>query len=97
MSVTISELKSRLSHYLRRVRMGETILIRDRDRVIARIEPAGGSEAARDDDASWLDELERRGLVRRASGTLPRDWLASRPTLHADLIDSLLRDREEGR
>ena len=97
MSVTISELKSRLSHYLRRVRMGETILIRDRDRVIARIEPAGGSEAVKDDDASWLDELERRGLVRRASGKLPEDWLSSRPPLKADLIDALLRDREEGR
>lgn len=97
MSVTISELKSHLSHYLRRVRMGETIVIRDRDRVIARIEPAGGGASAGSEDATWLDDVERRGVVRRASGSLPKEWLAARPRVDADVVDALLKEREEGR
>ena len=36
--VKIAELKNRLSYYLRRVQRGESILVCDRDRVIARIE-----------------------------------------------------------
>ena len=48
-AVNVAELKNRLSHYLRIVRGGEPILVRDRDRVIARLEPAGGQEAAADD------------------------------------------------
>ncbi|MDQ3517789.1 MAG: type II toxin-antitoxin system prevent-host-death family antitoxin [Gemmatimonadota bacterium] len=34
----ISELKNRLSHYLRLVRQGHSVLIHDRDRAIVRIE-----------------------------------------------------------
>ena len=38
-SVNIAELKDRLSLYLSRVKAGEEIVIRDRDRAIARIVP----------------------------------------------------------
>ena len=44
----ISELKNRLSYYLRFVRRGQPILVCDRDRVIARIEPVW--EAVSDGD-----------------------------------------------
>ena len=37
-TVKIADLKNRLSYYLRRVRRGESILVCDRDQVIARIE-----------------------------------------------------------
>jgi antitoxin (DNA-binding transcriptional repressor) of toxin-antitoxin stability system len=93
----ISELKNRLSHYLGRVRRGESILVLDRDRVIARIEPAGRSSSKPTDDSRWLDELESRGVVRRGSGRLPRGWLAQRPKVKADLVRALLEEREEGR
>jgi antitoxin (DNA-binding transcriptional repressor) of toxin-antitoxin stability system len=93
----ISELKNRLSHYLGRVRRGESILVLDRDRVIARIEPAGRSSAEATPDSRWLDDLERRGVVRRARGPLPRRWLARRPKLKADLVRALLDERAEGR
>ena len=73
--------KSRLSEYLRRVRAGEVLLACDRDQVVARIEPAGGMGAGAGDDARWLSELERRGTIRRASASLPRSWLARRPTV----------------
>lgn len=95
--MTISELKSRLSHYLRRVRAGETIVVRDRNTVIARIEPAGDATAFSDDEGRWLAELERRGVVRRASARLGEDWLARRPSAAADVVAALLEEREEGR
>jgi antitoxin (DNA-binding transcriptional repressor) of toxin-antitoxin stability system len=45
--VKIAELKIRLSlsYYLHRVQRGESILVADRDRVIARIERVWGREA----------------------------------------------------
>jgi len=40
-TVSIRELKSRLSHYLRQVKGGATLLITERGRPIGRIVPAG--------------------------------------------------------
>src|SRR6184192_1533518 len=93
-TVNIAELKNRLSHYLRRVQRGESILVCDRDRVIARIERAGVQAPLDEDDAAWL---ERRGAVRRGTGRLSRKWLARRPRVKADVVAALLEDREEGR
>lgn len=96
-TVKISELKNRLSHYLRQVRRGESVLVCDRDQVIARIEPAGGSTPSATEDTHWLDELERRGTIRRASVKLPRGWLTRRPKVTADVVAALLDERSEGR
>jgi antitoxin (DNA-binding transcriptional repressor) of toxin-antitoxin stability system len=93
--VTISELKNNLSRYLKRVRRGGVVLVRDRDEVIARIEAAGGSSAG--DDASWLDALERRGTIRRGRGTVRPDWRAARPRVGVDVVAALLAERDEGR
>lgn len=93
----IAELKNRLSHYPRRVQRGETVLVCDRDRMIARIERTGPTERVVDDDAAWLDRLERRGVIRRGSGTLSRKWLASAPRVNADVVGAVLRERDEGR
>ena len=97
MTVTISELKSRLSYYLRRVRSGETIVVCDRDTVIARIEPAGGAAGPADDDARWLADLERRGVLRRATGTLDAGWHGRRPSVGVDVVEALLDERRNGR
>ena len=96
-AVNVAELKNRLSHYLRIVRGGEPILVRDRDRVIARLEPAGGQEAAADDEGRRLAALEARGIVRRGGGRLTRLLLARRPKVKADVLGALLREREETR
>lgn len=95
--VKVSVLKNRLSHYLRLVRRGETVLVSDRDQVIARIEPAGDLASTGADDAGWLDDLERRGIVRRGVGKLPRSWLGRRPAVAADLVGALLEERRDGR
>jgi antitoxin (DNA-binding transcriptional repressor) of toxin-antitoxin stability system len=96
-AVKIAELKNRLSYYLRLVRRGESILVCDRDQVIARIEPAGKSLPTAANDAQWFDELERRGTLRRATGKLPRGWLTHRPKLEGDLVGTLLDERADGR
>jgi prevent-host-death family protein len=96
-AVNVAELKNRLSHYLRMVRRGEPILVRDRDRVIARIEPAGDQARAAGDEAAQLTELEARGVIRRGRGRITPDLLARRPKVRADVVATLLREREEGR
>ena len=59
-TVNIAELKNNLSHYLRRVREGNEITIKDRNRVIARIVPALPS----DDYEQELLELAAQGKVK---------------------------------
>jgi antitoxin (DNA-binding transcriptional repressor) of toxin-antitoxin stability system len=95
-SVNIAELKNRLSHYLRLVRRGESILVRDRDAVIARIEPAGGIGAGEGDEER-LASLEQRGVLRRARVRWSRKILSRRPRIDADVVDAILREREESR
>jgi antitoxin (DNA-binding transcriptional repressor) of toxin-antitoxin stability system len=97
-AVNIAELKNRLSHYLRAVRRGESVLVRDRDRVIARIDPAGrGSAAPQGAEADRLADLEARGIIRRGKGPITRELLARRPKVKADVVGALLSEREEGR
>lgn len=95
-AVNVAELKNRLSHYLRLVRRGEAILVRDREQVIARIEPAGESGEA-GSDAERLAMLERRGVLRRARGRLEPALLARRPRVRVDVVAALLAEREETR
>lgn len=94
--VNIAELKNRLSYYLRRVQRGESILVADRDRIIARIERVGEREGLPEGEAEWLDRLERRGVIHRGTGRLPRQWLRQRFGARADVVGALLRERDEG-
>ena len=75
-TVAIAELKAQLSRHLSRVKAGEEILVTERGTPIARLVPiaAGGS------DIEQLRDLERQGLIRLGSGTLPKDfWKWPRP------------------
>jgi antitoxin (DNA-binding transcriptional repressor) of toxin-antitoxin stability system len=95
-TVRIAELENRLSYYLRRVQRGESILVCDRDRVIARIERVGPLASVPESDRDWLERLERRGVIRRGTGKLTREWLAHRPVVWADIVEAVLRERDEG-
>jgi antitoxin (DNA-binding transcriptional repressor) of toxin-antitoxin stability system len=44
-TVKISDLKNRLNYYLRFVRRGQSVLVYDRDRAIARNDPVTASDA----------------------------------------------------
>jgi antitoxin (DNA-binding transcriptional repressor) of toxin-antitoxin stability system len=87
-----------LSALLDRVRHGKTIVIVDRGRPVARLEPA--LDTARRDPAGRLARLERAGLVKRATRRSPDRLLRRqppRPKAGASLLEALLDERREGR
>jgi len=92
--VNVSELKARLSRYLRAVRRGEVLLVSDRDRIVARLEAAGPS--ARDPDEERLARLERAGVLRRRARRLDPDRLR-RVRAQADVVGAVIAERDEGR
>lgn len=90
-AVGLKILKNRLSEYVRLVASGETILVTDRDRVVAELIPPreGRSELLRD---ARLAEVVRRGWITPPllpSGIPPRAPVA--PLL--DLLSELDEDR----
>lgn len=72
-AVGIKILKNKLSEYIRLVAStGETVLVTDRDRVVAEICPPGGRRESMGN--AVLDDLVRRGALvppRRPSSTPP--------------------------
>lgn len=92
--VSVSELKSRLSRYLREVRRGGEIQILDRGRPIARLTglPSGAAEP----DEDRLERLERAGILRRGRGDIAR-FLREHPPLELaiDLSTTLDEERED--
>ena len=93
---SLTETKNRLSALIDEVKAGETILVLDRGRPVARIEPAvAGPEAV-----GRLERLERKGLVRRAREKTPAALLAKRPPRPnpgASALTELLAERRAGR
>jgi prevent-host-death family protein len=71
-SANIAELRNRLTHYLREVRAGEEIVVRDRHRPIAKIVPL-----TIDDDTEDA-ALVAGGLMRKAQRPLSATFWRSR-------------------
>ena len=61
-SVGVRELKNRLSEYLRRVRMGDSVLVTDRGEVVAELSPPGRGQTDPSVPAGLL-ALAKRGLA----------------------------------
>ena len=61
-SVGVRDLKNRLSEYLRRVRLGESVLVTDRGEVVAELLPPGQGQTDPSVPAGLL-ALAKRGLV----------------------------------
>lgn len=96
---TISQAKNQFSALIDRVRQGETILILDRDRPVARIEPVV-SEGGTDPEGR-LSRLERAGVLRRGKATAPAARILKspppRPKKGGDILKVLLEERDVGR
>ena len=103
---TISDVKNRLSAYLRRVRAGETVVIMDRKTPIAVLAPIGGLEA----QEGRLEKLLAAGtLVREsraaAGGIAGKKAVTDEARIAApvslkepvDLMEELLAERRQGR
>ena len=80
-SVGIKTLNSKLSEYIRLVGTGETVLVTDRDRVVAEIVPPRGDRSTVLADA-LLAEAVRRGWVTPPVG-------AAEPTPRSDPVAPL--------
>lgn len=94
---SLTETKNRLSALIDEVREGETILVLDRGRPVARIESVVGHGP---DSPGRLDRLERKGLVRRAAACPPEHILATpppRPEPGGSALGELLAERDSGR
>jgi len=92
-SVGLKVLKNKLSEYVRLAAGGETVLITDRDRVVAEIVPPQSGRSPLLADAR-LAEAVREGWLAPpllASGPPPR-----KPVMTlGDLMQDLQRDRED--
>jgi antitoxin (DNA-binding transcriptional repressor) of toxin-antitoxin stability system len=93
-SVGVKVLKNKLSEYLRFAAAGETVLVTDRDRVIAELIPPREGRALAITDA-FLAEAVRRGWLTapaiRGDGPPPRLPVAS----SHDLLTELAADRSD--
>jgi prevent-host-death family protein len=92
---SITEAKNNLSGLIDRVRRGETVLICDRNRPVARLQPVGPGAASADDD--WLPGLIRDGLLAPARKPLSLRSLPKpvKPAKPASIVAALRADREE--
>ena len=91
-STNISDLRNRLTQYLKEVRAGEEIVVRDRQRPIAKIVPF-----TIDDDGENDADLVAAGLMRKGTGKLPASfWKTRRPGVPLNaVIAAVSADRDE--
>jgi prevent-host-death family protein len=95
---TLTDTKNNLSALVDQVQHGETILILDRGRPVARLESVRWGDD--DDPEGRLARLERQGLLRRASAPPLREILMEpppRPSEGASALEALLAERRDGR
>ena len=89
-TVGIKVLKNRLSEYLRLVVAGETILVTDRDRVVAELRPPATSHPMLAD--AWVAAMVREGAMTLPTivgqGPPPRLPVANADEILASLDDS---------
>lgn len=94
---SITEAKNNLSALIDGVKGGSPVLIVDRGRPVARLEPVTASRSGDDDR---LGRLVREGIVRPGRRALPKTLLTSappRPKKGASGVRLLLDERREGR
>ena len=95
---SITEAKNNLSALIDSLKGGSPVLIVDRGRPVARLEPVTSGVAAEDD--SRLAGLVRDGIVRPARSVVPKPLFASklpRPGKRGSGLRALLDDRRTGR
>jgi len=99
-TASITEAKNNLSALIDGLANGSPVLILDRGRPVARLEPVAGTDSESDDDR--LARLIRKGVVRprRAATPLPPDFFKQElPRLAegASAVEALLEERRNGR
>lgn len=92
-AVGIKILKNKLSEYVRAANAGETILVLDRERVVAELNPPAPGRPANRADA-WMEEQIRLGNITPALNPWP-----GKPPRRFPMVpfDQLMRDIEADR
>jgi prevent-host-death family protein len=90
-STNIADLRNHLTRYLKEVRAGEEIVVRDRNLPFAKIVPLAHDDGAED------SALVASGLMRRAERALPASfWRVRRPSLERDVAaNAISRERDD--
>jgi antitoxin (DNA-binding transcriptional repressor) of toxin-antitoxin stability system len=85
----ISDLKNRLSFYLRLVRGGETVTVLDRGHAVAQITPI-------DSGSDELDRLAAAGIVRLPIRPVSKDfWTRKLPRAAVSVVAAIKEDRDD--
>ena len=95
---SITEAKNNLSALIDGLKNGSHVLIVDRGRPVARLEPV--TVADRSDDDGRLARLVRAGIVRPARAVVPKAIASTRPPRPrkgASAVRVLIEDRRTGR
>lgn len=93
----VAELKNRLSHYLNRVKRGETVLVMERSIPVARIVPAvPPSQMSSGETDAWLKRLEVDGVLRLGTRKGVPEVMSDVPSgkRPTGAVKTLLADRE---
>jgi len=96
--VSITEAKNRLSALIDGLKGGARVLIVDRGRPVARLEPV--TSFGEEEQDGRLSRLVREGVVRPARKALPRSLLTGEPPRmkgSASAVAALIEERQEGR
>jgi prevent-host-death family protein len=96
-TASVSETKNNLSAILRQVREGESYLIVDRGKPVARLGPVSSEEKGADQRRA---DLEQRGILRRGRGRIVQEILDTPPPRlpkNVSALALLLEERETGR
>ncbi len=89
-STNIADLRNHLTRYLREVRAGEEIIVRDRQLPFAKIVPFVHDEDEED------TALVAAGLLRKAEQDLPASfWRVRRAALKPEHANAVNRDRDD--
>ena len=91
-SVGLKVLKNKLSEYVRMASNGETVLVTDRDRVVAEIGPPRNSSGPLMDDP-WFAEMVRKGFITPAKNPMG----GPPPRKPVTTFDQLMRQLDEDR
>ncbi len=87
-TASVSQTKNHLSALLDQVRQGETIVITDHDRPVAKL-----TAIETMDISGGIGLLERKGIVRRGKGALCSIAKPPRPKDNASAVAMLLEER----
>ena len=93
-TTTVSQLKMSISACLRQVKGGEELLITEHGRPVARLLPVADIASL----PEHMAEMEKRGLLKRAGKSLPKNfWNLPRPAdPDAAVRSAVSQEREEG-